>query len=297
MLAAWWVVNVLQGAFMQLADDEAYYWTWATSPNGLDWGYHDHPPMVALLIWLTSWMGGEIGVRFATLLLQPLYLWLLWRMIFGKGEFKRELKGTIDETTKLTSDNNHPSCRDALAYAAICFAMPALQLYGVMALPDAPLLMFSVLFLWCYKRMLERTNLTNALLLGLSIALLGYSKYHGALVVALALLSYPRLFKRWHTYAALFVALLLLMPHILWQYHHEWTSLAYHLGERHHGFDIENPLMVIVNLLLIFNPLLIPLYWKALRHSHQKDGNGEMEILAHSRYRYFSCFLGCRYNL
>ncbi|MBR1517286.1 MAG: glycosyltransferase family 39 protein [Bacteroidales bacterium] len=254
LLIAWWVVNVLQGAFTELADDEAYYWTWAMHDGGtLEWGYHDHPPMVALLIWFTQWMGGTLGVRFAALLLQPFYLWLLWTLV-------RPRKTTY---------------RHVLFFAALCFAMPALQLYGLLVLPDAPLLCFSVLFLWSYKRMLQRSSVGIALIMGLAMALLAYSKYHGALVVALVLISNPRLLRSWHLYLALMVAAVLFVPHLLWQYQHGWTSLVYHLGQRHKGFDIENPLMFCLNLLLFFNPLLVWHYGKSFFHRTGNDDDRE----------------------
>ncbi|MBQ8423556.1 MAG: hypothetical protein IJY36_04795 [Coprobacter sp.] len=46
-LLVWWVLNLLQAAFTELAHDEAYYFIYAEK---LDWGYFDHPPMTALLI-------------------------------------------------------------------------------------------------------------------------------------------------------------------------------------------------------------------------------------------------------
>ena len=240
-LAAWTLLNIVQGAFTELADDEAYYWSWACYGDGsLDWGYYDHPPMVALLVWLTAWMGGTLGVRLAALLLQPLYLWLFWKTI---------------------RPANVTRCK-ALLYASVCFALPALQLYGFMALPDAPLMFFSVLFLYFYKRFLQRQSSASALMMGVSMALLAYSKYHGALVVAFALLSNPRLWRSWRLYMAGVVALLLFVPHLVWQYQHDWCSFVYHLSSRHKGFDIVNPLMVFVNLFLIANPLLC---WHFLR--------------------------------
>lgn len=73
-LFIWWLINLLQAAFTELAHDEAYYFMFSQQ---LDWGYFDHPPMTALLIWLGSFMGGEFGVRFFFTILQPLYLWIL----------------------------------------------------------------------------------------------------------------------------------------------------------------------------------------------------------------------------
>ena len=60
---AWLVAGLLQSIFTELQDDEAYYWVFS---RYLDWGYFDHPPMIALLIRLgTSLFGGELGVRLA----------------------------------------------------------------------------------------------------------------------------------------------------------------------------------------------------------------------------------------
>ena len=73
LLAAWWTVNLLQAALTGLANDEAYYWYFS---QHLDWGYFDHPPMVAVLVWLSSWLPGALDIRFFSTLLQPLYLLL-----------------------------------------------------------------------------------------------------------------------------------------------------------------------------------------------------------------------------
>ena len=126
-MAAWWVLNLLQAAFTGLADDEAYYWYFS---QHLDWGYFDHPPMVALLVRLSSWLPGALGIRFLSTLLQPLYLLLFWYII-----------RPADATR-----------RDALLYVLLCFSQPLLQLYGFLAVPDAPLMFFTLVFLWAYKR-------------------------------------------------------------------------------------------------------------------------------------------------
>lgn len=231
LLAAWWVVNLLQAAFTGLANDEAYYWYFA---QHLDWGYFDHPPMVALLVWLSSFMPGLLGIRFFSTLLQPLYLLVFWHII-----------KPADATR-----------RDALLYVLLCFSQPLLQLYGFLAVPDAPLMMFTVLFLWAFKRFDSKSSVGNALLMGLTVALLGYSKYHGALVVLLVLLARPKVFLRPQLYVAGFTALLLMVPHLWWQYSHDWVSLRYHLvGRNSWGYDVNYTLEYLGILLVLFNPL------------------------------------------
>lgn len=241
LLAVWWLLNVLQAACTELANDEAYYWFFSWK---LDWGYYDHPPMVALLVWLTSWIPGELGVRLGATILQPLYLYLFWTLI-----------------RPVT-----PTRRDALLYALISFSIPMLQLYGFLALPDAPLLFFTAVFLWAFKRFSEKDSMANTLLLALAMALLVYSKYHGVLVILFALASHLRNFRSWKLYLSGVLALLLFVPHLWWQYAHHFATFQYHLVGRatDAGFDIGHVTQYLLNLLLVFNPLWIWHYGKQL---------------------------------
>lgn len=251
LLAAWWVVNLLQAAFTGIANDEAYYWYFA---QHLDWGYFDHPPMVALLVWLSSFMPGALGIRFIATLLQPIYLLIFWHLI------------------KPADATRH----DALLYVLLCFSLPLLQLYGFLAVPDAPLMMSTVLFLWAFKRFDNKSSLGNALLMGLTVALLGYSKYHGALVVLLVLLARPKLFCRWQLYVAGLTALMLMVPHLWWQYSHDWVSLRYHLAGRNAwGYEASFTLEYLGILLLLINPLWICHLWRGIR----KPSDGEEPLM------------------
>ena len=251
LLFLWWLLNLVMAAGVELANDEAYYWWWAEG-CGLDWGYYDHPPAVAFLIWLTGWMGGEFGVRLATTVLQPLYLWILWRLwaVHHRGA----------------------SMPQAIMFAAICFSMPLLQLYGLLSLPDAPLLFAASLFMWFLDRLQRKPSLLGAVWVGVATAALGYSKYQGVILVATGLLLY--LFyrepsghsdgeRRSHSrcfLAALWllVAAVLYMPHLLWLYRHDFATVNYHLLERgSRAYRVSFTVEYLLNLLLVFNPLLI----------------------------------------
>ena len=245
LVAAWWVVNLLQAAFTQLADDEAYYFMFA---QNLAWGYYDHPPMTALMVWMGNFIGGELGVRFFFLLCQPLYLLILWLLARGK------------EATQ----------QDAFLFFMIAAAIPMMMLYGFIAVPDVPLMLFSAVFLLCYKRFAERDSWLNTVLLGISLAALAYSKYHGALVVVLALVSNPQIFRRRKLYVAALLALVLFLPHLRWEQQHDWMSFRYHLSERNRSFEAVYPLEFLLNLFLVFNPLFFPLYVWAYRKTRSK---------------------------
>lgn len=241
LLALWWALNVIAGGLLELADDEAYYWFFSWR---LDWGYFDHPPMVALLVKLGTWLfDGELGVRVFSTLLQPLYLYLFWTLV-------------------RPHDTTH---RDAQLYCLVCFAMPMLQLYGFLALPDAPLLFFTVLFLWAFKRFSERDSWLNTLLLAAAMALLMYSKYHGLLVILFVLCSRWRIFLNPKLYLAALLGILFYAPHLWWQYSHDFPSVRYHLSGRvTSGLTLNYLGPTLLNLLVVFNPLFLFHYGRGL---------------------------------
>ena len=132
--------------------------------------------MVAVLVWLSSWLPGALDIRFFSTLLQPLYLLLFWHLI----------------------KPNDATRRDAVLYVLLCFSQPLLQLYGFLAVPDAPLMFFTVAFLWAYKRFRANSTLSNALIMG--NLLTEEAKRQGAGVVTTSIgkhieLDYNQIFK------------------------------------------------------------------------------------------------------
>ena len=239
-LGVWWIANLVQAGFTELANDEAYYHMFA---ERLAWGYFDHPPVTALLVWAGERLfGGELGVRFFFTVLQPLYLWILWRLIRPADAGRR----------------------DAALFVVVSAATLMLQLYSFIAVPDGPLMFTTALFLLTFKWFSE--NRRRAWLwMGIAMALMAYSKYHGALVVLFALAANPRQLLRPALYSSGAVALLLLVPHLVWQYEHDWASFAYHLSGRNSVFRPGYVVEFLANVLVVFNPFFVPLYVQAWR--------------------------------
>ena len=239
-LGVWLIANLVQAGFTELANDEAYYHMFA---ERLAWGYFDHPPVTALLVWAGERLfGGELGVRFFFTVLQPLYLWILWRLIRPADAGRR----------------------DAALFVVVSAATLMLQLYGFIAVPDGPLMFTTALFLLTFKWFSE--NRRRAWLwMGIAMALMAYSKYHGALVVLFALAANPRQLLRPALYSSGAVALLLLVPHLVWQYEHDWASFAYHLSGRNSVFRPGYVVEFLANMLVVFNPFFVPLYVQAWR--------------------------------
>ena len=200
--ASWIFLGLIQSRFTELQDDEAYYWVYS---RFLDWGYFDHPPMIALLVKIGyAIFPNELGVRLFPLLLNVFSLLLIETLINKKNPF---------------------------LFYAIALSMAVIQLSGFIAVPDIPLIFFTALFFWCYKRFIGNLSLLNTVLLGVSIAMLFYSKYHAALIVLFTFLSNCGLLKKHQVYLACFIALLLFAPHLWWQYQHGWVSIYYQLFE------------------------------------------------------------------
>ena len=239
-LGVWWIANLVQAGFTELANDEAYYHMFA---ERLAWGYFDHPPVTALLVWAGERLfGGELGVRFFFTVLQPLYLWILWRLIRPADAGRR----------------------DAALFVVVSAATLMLQLYGFIAVPDGPLMFTTALFLLTFNWFSEKRR-RAWLWMGIAMALMAYSKYHGALVVLFALAANPRQLLRPALYSSGAVALLLLVPHLVWQYEHDWASFAYHLSGRNSVFRPGYVVEFLANVLVVFNPFFVPLYVQAWR--------------------------------
>jgi hypothetical protein len=233
--ALWIVINWLQAGFTELQDDEAYYWMFS---QFLDWGYFDHPPMTALVIKMGYILfGNELGVRFFIVVLSTITVYLCELLI--------EEKNT------------------ALFYA-VCLCTAVLQVSGFMAVPDIPLMFFTALFFLAYRRFVQQSTFTNTVLLAIVVACLLYSKYHAVLIVFFTLLSNLKLLKRWQVYVAGLLALALYVPHLWWQYQHDWISFRYHLFESNvNPYKISFTLDYIVGQLLIAGPLAGVIFWPA----------------------------------
>jgi hypothetical protein len=198
----WLLLGIFQAGLTELQDDEAYYWVFSKYP---DLGYFDHPPMIAVLVKIGyAIFPNELGVRLFPLLLNVLSLVIIEKLTDKKNPF---------------------------LFYGIALSLAILQISGFNAVPDIPLIFFTALFFLFYKRFAAKQSRLNTLLLGISIALLFYTKYHAVLIVLFTLLSNVRLLAKYKTYIAGFIALILFLPHLAWQFEHNWISFRYHLFE------------------------------------------------------------------
>ena len=231
-LFIWFVINLLQGIFTEIQEDEAYY---ALYGEHLAWGYFDHPPMVGLMTFLSSiFFSGSLGVRFFTIIASCLSLWVMWEI--------------ADQV------RNDSKKRSPVLFFVVAFSIVMFNIYGFVTTPDASLILFSALFLLVYQRYLADKSWKNALLMGVTMALMIYSKYHAFLLLGLIVLSHLKLLKDGKFWVACLLALALLTPHILWQVSNDFPSFKYHLVGRNEAFRWSYFWEYLPNQLLIFNP-------------------------------------------
>ena len=257
----WLVINLLQAGLTGLLDDEAYYWVYSRFP---EWGYFDHPPMIAVLIRAGYGLfQNELGLRLFIILMSTATLWMIWLLLEKKNN-------------KL--------------FYAITSSMFLLQIGGIIAVPDLPLLFFIALYFITLKRFIAKSSQVNGILLGLVIAAMMYSKYHGLLIILFTLMALPKLFTRPATYTAAIIATALYMPHILWQVRHGLPSVQYHLFERNAStYQFEFTLQYITGQVILAGPLI---GWLILYAAfNQKPANELEKVLKWTTLGIFILFL------
>lgn len=245
--------QVIIAANFELAHDEAYYWLYA---KNLAWGYFDHPPFVALTIKFFSFLPhSELSTRLGFIVLQFFSLLIVLNLI--------------------------PSRSHWLA-TALFFAFPLASFTGLLALPDMPLLFMSAVYFWCLKNYLEKDNSQNTLLLGVCIPALLYAKYHGILLIFFTLLALPKLFKRKSFYLVTLISIILFMPHVWWQYQHDFSTLRYHFLERpSSSFSFKRSMDFLATQLILSGLFAGPVvWWTVLKNKACNDFERVLKVVS-----------------
>lgn len=198
-LAALALARLVVAGTTGIVEDEAYYWVWS---QHLAAGYFDHPPAIAWTIALSDAVFGatSLGVRGGPV-----------------------LAGTLAAAALF------PFARDRWLLLLLLGAMPLYTLGGVLATPDAPMLLGWAIGLAGALR-------GNFLVAGLGIGLAGLGKYTGWGLWPLLFLAEPR---RWRAMLpGVAVTLLVLAPNLLWNAAHDWVSVRFQLD---HGLGRAPP--------------------------------------------------------
>lgn len=228
-MTAWLFINLLQSYFTGLSHDEAYYYFYSTH---LAWGYYDHPPMIALLIKMGYLVfHNELGVRLFISLMSV---------------------GTLILIVEITEVKNY------LLFFTLLFSVTIIQPMGFIAIPDMPLIFFTTLFFYGYKKYLRQDSFANAILIMLAMAGMLYSKYPAVLVLFFTFVANLKIIRKKYFWLIVLASVLAMLPHLFWQINHDFISFYFHLFERSRNasFSIMNILGYVGGQVALMNPFV-----------------------------------------
>ena len=219
LLAISAVVRAVLAAWMELGNDEVYYWAYALYP---DWSHFDHPPMVGWVIQLFSLnllLDSEFFIRLVSVVFMTANTYIIYRI--GK-----DLK---DARTGLYA---------ALLYTASIYAF---VITGIFIMPDTPLMLFWLLAFWMAIRSLSLSHGRYLILFGLFAGLAMLSKYSGVFLwvgMGLYILIFNRKqLKNPYLYLSLLISAICCIPILYWNLKYDFVSFSFH-GERVGGNSI-----------------------------------------------------------
>lgn len=239
---------ILRGAYLgaaELIQEEAYYWNYA---QHLDYGYLDHPPMVALLIRFGLVLFGdtELGVRLAALLCWLGTAWFSWQ--YSKSLFGRER---------------------ALETLLLLAVLPIFFGTGLLMTPDAPLVTCWAASMYFLHRALVKGQKHSWIGAGIFLGIGLVSKYTIALLgpaVIIYMIFEPRA-RKWFTspypYLAAALALLIFSPVIYWNIEHGWASFLFQTHDRLVASTEFSLHELIASVIVLLSPLGV---WALLFH-------------------------------
>lgn len=270
LLAIATLLRIIVAIAIDLGNDEVYYLTYA---QHLQWNYFDHPPMVALLIRLTTlnlFFTSEFFIRLGPILLAAVNTFLVYKIT---SQIKNEKAGFI---------------------AAVLFSSSiyASVIAGIFILPDAPQLFFWIAALYFLIQIVQNPETDakfrrNILLFGVFAGLCVMSKVHGVFLwfgFGLYVLIYNRnLLLNKYLYVSILISALIISPILFWNIENDWITYSFHsnrvtinsginpdsflrefLGGALYNNPINYVLIVITLLAIIKNKLTIEVPTKRL---------------------------------
>ncbi|WP_073069102.1 ArnT family glycosyltransferase [Phormidesmis priestleyi] len=237
--------------------DEAYYYIYTLHPA---WSYFDHPPLVSLSTAFGVWLTGNVSpftIRLGTLLLFTAALYFLYRA-----------------TTQLFSQ------RAGILTLAIASIAPIFQIgFGILTLPDAPLMAFWSLTLWVAAcEFFPQDDVPyrpsyRVAVIGLLVGLACLSKYHGVLLgvglLGFCLTSVSHRAALRSPWILLSVALftIAVSPVLYWNWQHDWVSFLFQSNrgipaKRYNFVNVINT--ALIHSAYLFPTIGLPLWWVSL---------------------------------
>jgi len=244
------MLRIWVAASLELGNDEVYYQAYA---RHLQWNYFDHPPMVAVLIRLSTfnlYFQNEFFIRFGSILCAAAGTWLIF--LIGR-RIGRPRTGWIAAILYNTS-----------FYTSI--------IAGTFILPDSPQVVFWLMSMYFMTGILDyRTTVKKQrfdfILLGISIGLCIMSKIHGVFLwlgFGAYIILYRRdLLKLPVLWISGFISLGIIYPIYYWNRMNHFITYNYHEGRiRFLGEspDLDRLLQQVLGSVFYNNPVNFIIY-------------------------------------
>ncbi|MBP5642867.1 MAG: glycosyltransferase family 39 protein [Bacteroidales bacterium] len=227
------IISALVRGFLatviEFGNDEVYYWTYAMYP---DWSHFDHPGMVGWLMQIFSLnllFHSEFALRLSSIIFMTIDTYIIYRL---GCLVKNKLAGFYA----------------ALLYTAslYCFIIT-----GVFIMPDTPLMMFTLLAIWCFTLSFLAQRNASLLLAGLFAGLALLSKYSAVFIwagVGLYVLIYDRKqLKNKYLYLSALISVVCMLPVLIWNVQNDFISFTFH-GDRVSLFGPLQPLDFVAEI-------------------------------------------------
>lgn len=238
------LIRCLAAMVVDLGNDEVYYLSYA---HHLQWNYFDHPPMVALLIRLTTFnlhFTDAFFVRLGPIILAAINTLLIFNIV-------RKLK---DENTGFIA---------ALLFTASAYCS---IISGLFIMPDAPQICFWIigigLLIDIASQNLTRSRLNlNLVLFGIVAGLCTMSKIHGIFLwfglLLYAVTTYRKLLLNRYFYISGLITALIISPILIWNIHNKFITYSFHSSRvtLNHGIHLLGFARELLGGILYNNPI------------------------------------------
>jgi hypothetical protein len=238
------IIRCIIALTVDLGNDEVYYINYA---HHLQWNYFDHPPMVALLIKLTTLNLGitsDFFIRFGSIILAAVNTYLIYSIT---KKIKNEKSGLIAALLFTSS-----------IYSSI--------IAGIFIMPDTPQLFFWICCLYFQINIItssedSKTVNQNLLFFGICTGLCIMSKVHGIFLwfgFGLYILFYDR--KKLlnpYLYLAILLSILILSPILFWNINNDFITYSFHSNRVtiNRGINIDSFLREFLGGAMYNNPI------------------------------------------
>jgi hypothetical protein len=246
-------LRMIVASTLELGNDEVYYQAYA---QHLQWNYFDHPPLVALLIRLSTvnlFFHQEFFTRLGPIICSATGTWLIFRI-------------------GILLQNQRTGWIAALLYNTSFYSS---IIAGTFILPDAPHLLFWLLSLYLMIRILQKKDNENRnsillILLGICTGLCIMSKVQGVFLWigfgGFILFHRRELLKSPMLWLSIAICIGLMFPIYWWNYGNHFITYRYHGGRV--GLwgkpDPDGLLQQVLGSIFYNNPINVFLYASAL---------------------------------